>query len=339
MSTNKNAIIRYHTLDRCFSNPGKRYYIEDLLKACNDSLLEIDPYSTGIKKRQLFDDIKFMESSNGWNIPLDKVKDGRRVYYKYKNISFSINNQPLNKAETEQLKSAMLVLTRFKGLPHFQWVDELLPKLNQTFTLSKSESKIISFENNEFLKGTEFITPLFNAVKDKQSLYIKYKSFKSNIAEDIIFSPYHLKQYNNRWFVFGKQNKYNSLTNLALDRINSVEHSAMKYDKSLFQDFNEYFEDIIGVTKPIKKESIKIELLAKTILAPYIKTKPLHGSQKKIKETEEGFFFSIEVIPNYELVKLILSFGENLIVKSPESIREDIKRRIELSKENYNDAD
>ena len=108
MSTNKHAIIRYQALDKCFSNTGKRYYIEDLLEACNDALYEFDPNSLGIKKRQLYDDVRFMESSQGWSIPLEKVKDGRRAFYRYEDVSFSINNQPLNDAEAEQLKSAML---------------------------------------------------------------------------------------------------------------------------------------------------------------------------------------------------------------------------------------
>jgi hypothetical protein len=48
MATNKNATIRYQTLNRCFRNPGRKYYIEDLVEACNDSLLDIDPSSTGL---------------------------------------------------------------------------------------------------------------------------------------------------------------------------------------------------------------------------------------------------------------------------------------------------
>ncbi|WP_238567136.1 hypothetical protein [Jejuia pallidilutea] len=50
MSTNKHAIIRYQTLDKCFRNTGKRYYIEDLLEACNTAIFEFDPNSEGIKK-------------------------------------------------------------------------------------------------------------------------------------------------------------------------------------------------------------------------------------------------------------------------------------------------
>ena len=84
MAVNKNAMLRYQVLDKCFRNTGKRYYINDLIEACNKALLEYSPDSDGIKKRQLYEDIRFMESSQGWSIPLDRVKEGRRSYFQYK---------------------------------------------------------------------------------------------------------------------------------------------------------------------------------------------------------------------------------------------------------------
>lgn len=334
MGVTKNALIRYQTLDRCFRNPGKRYYIEDLLEACNNSLFEHEPNSEGIRKRQLYDDFRYMESSQGWSIPLERYKEGRRVYFRYDDLNFSINNQPINENEAEQLKSAMLVLRRFKGLPQFEWVDEIVHKLDQSFNLSNKPKGIISFETNEFLKGVEFISPLFNAILYSQTLKISYQSFKSDEAKTIIFYPYHLKQYNNRWFLFGKNKDYDNLTNLGLERINSIENSKETYIPNTFFDFDEYFEDFIGVTKSGEIPT-KIILFAKQKVAPYIKTKPLHGSQKKIEDSKDGFTFLIEVIPNIELENVILSFGEDLIVKSPEDFKIKILERIKSSIANY----
>jgi hypothetical protein len=68
MPTNKHATIRYQTLDRCFSNPGRKYYIDDLIEACNNAIFEYNPGSTGVKRRQIYEDIRFMESEQGWAI-------------------------------------------------------------------------------------------------------------------------------------------------------------------------------------------------------------------------------------------------------------------------------
>jgi len=335
MATNKHAIIRYQTLDTCFSNTGKRYYIEDLLAACNEAIFEFDTSSNGIKKRQLYDDIRFMQSAQGWSIPLEKIKDGRRAYYRYEDTTFSINNQPLNVGEAAQLKAAMLVLSRFKGLPQFEWVHELIPKLDKTFKLSNKNQEIISFETNPFLKGTEHIAPLFKAIQNKQSLTIEYQSFKNTVAQTIIFHPYYLKQYNNRWFLFGKHHDYNNLTNLALDRIQSIAQNSHTFDESERVDFEDYFDDFIGVTKPKGKELTKIIIKTTSQLAPYIKTKPLHGSQTKIEETKDFYVFSIKVLPNYELEKLLLSHGEDIEVVAPPFFRNQLKKRIKKQLENY----
>ncbi|MCG8182760.1 helix-turn-helix transcriptional regulator [Tenacibaculum piscium] len=336
MSTNKHAIIRYQTLDKCFSNTGKRYYIEDLLEACNDAIFNFDAVSGGIKKRQLYDDIKFMESVQGWSIPLEKIKDGRRAFYRYENSSFSINNQPLNDEEAEQLKSAMLVLTRFKGLPQFEWIHELIPKLDKTFNLYNDNQEIISFDNNQFLKGTDFITPLFKAIQNKQTLIITYKSFKSDVSQHIIFHSYHLKQYNNRWFLFGKDNDYNNLMNLALDRIAILEQSSEAFDESQLVNFEEYFDDFIGVTKPSNAVLTHIRLKASLELSPYIITKPLHGSQKKVSESDNNIIFSIDVIPNFELTKLLLSFGNAITVIEPLELKNEIVANLNKNIANYN---
>ena len=95
MATNKHAVIRYQALDRCFSNFARRFYIEDLIEACNDAIYDFTGKEDGIERRQLFDDIKFMESEAGYSIVLDKVKDGKKKYYRYSDKNFSINKQPL----------------------------------------------------------------------------------------------------------------------------------------------------------------------------------------------------------------------------------------------------
>ena len=335
MPITKNALIRYHTLDRCFGNPGRNYDVEALLEACNDALLELDPNSNGIKRRQLYDDIRFMESSQGWDIDLEKTKIGRSVYYRYSDTNFSINNQPINELEAEQLKSAMMVLSRFKGMPQFEWINELLPKLDQSFNLIDSPQEIMSFESNPYVVGIEHLDVLFNAILYKKSLLISYRSFKSDIDNHFIFFPYHLKQFNSRWFAFGKNDQYDTITNLALDRIKTIEDSTESYDENKSVDFNEYFEDIVGVTISDTEKLIKIQLQVDEQLAPYIRTKPLHGSQKEIKKTLTNIIFSIEVIPNFELEKLILSFGEQMKVISPVEFREKIKSRLTNSVNQY----
>ena len=335
MATNKHAIIRYQTLDKCFRNPGRTYYIEDLIDACNDAIYEYSGIEDGVKRRQLLEDIKFMESEQGWNIPLNHIRDVHRVYFRYEDLSFSINNQPLNETEENQLKEALLTLSRFKGMPQFEWVDEITARLDSGLDLSKTNQQIIEFEQNDYLQGLEHITPLYNAILYKKVQNVSYKSFKRDNIQSISFHPYYLKQYKNRWFVFGLNEEFGQITNLALDRIVEIENTKKVYIPNTTIDFSEYFEDVIGVTLDKDAKLEKILLKVSNDLYPYIQTKPLHGSQK-IKEKRETFvLIELELIPNYELESLMLSFGEGIEIISPQSLRERIKFRVQQTSNNY----
>ena len=155
LATNKHAQIRYNTLDKCFRNPGKRFAIEDLVAACNEAIYEFTGKKEGIKKRQLYDDILFMESEQGWSIELEKTKEGRKVYYRYEDPNFSISNKPLNETEAFQLKEALLTLSRFKGMPQYDWIEELGTRLDAEIKLNKNSEKVMSFEENFCLKNRQ----------------------------------------------------------------------------------------------------------------------------------------------------------------------------------------
>jgi predicted DNA-binding transcriptional regulator YafY len=334
MSVTKHQLIRYKILDQCFRNPGRSYFIEDLINACNDAIIEIDPTSKGISRRTIFMDIEFMESEAGWSVPLERFTLGRRCFYRYSDLSFSISNQPLNLVEAEQLKSALIVMSRFSGVPQFEWVDELIPQLKAQFGLKDKDQPIISFQSNQYLKGKEHLSVLFDAINNEQVLHIQYKDFKTLESYTFHFHPYYLKQYNNRWFVFGRNHESeNSIRNVALDRILLIENAQIKYVPTDIV-WEDYFDDFIGVTKPEGGELEKIELMFSEALSPYIKTKPIHSSQVD-KEKDGGLYVKIEVIPNYELEQLILSYGEGVRVLSPDYLIQKIKSRIQSSLDNY----
>lgn len=326
MASTKNATIRYQTLDRCFRNPGRRFYVEDLLEACNKELLEENPNSNGIQKRQLYDDIRFMESEQGWSIPLEKIRDGKKTYYRYEDFSFSINNQPLNDSEAEQIKSALQIISRFSGTPQFEWVNEMIPMLESKFGLIERKGEVISFESNIDLKGLEFLTPLFNAIINERVLTITYKDFKSPESYEFTFHPHFLKQYNSRWFVFGlNPENQKSNWNLALDRIQDITETTLKYQPST-TDWEDYFYDLIGVTRLEDVDIQEIILEFTTTIAPYIITKPIHPSQKH-QMNSSGLEVKIKVLPNYELERLVMSFGERIKVISPQDFRDKIAQR------------
>lgn len=336
MAINKHQIIRYNRLDRCFKNSGKEYTIEALLDAVNEAILEHDSTSSGIQMRALRNDIQFMRSEAGYNAPIETLKSSRgSYYYRYAYKNFSIHNSPLNDTEAQQLKKAVSILQRFEGSPEFEWVNEIAPLLNDKFGLKNNEQKVMSLETNIDYRGYAYITPIFNAIINKTVLLITYEPFGKE-PYVVTFHPYHLKQYNNRWFLFGYNAfNQNSRWNLALDRISgTIETTNEKY-KTDETDWQEFFDDIIGVSRNPIGGIEEVKLLFKKEQAPYIETKPLHWSQKT-KTLENGCLeIRIKVILNFELEMKILAFGENVTVLEPAFLAKRIKERITAQFKNY----
>jgi len=328
MATTKNAQLRYNVLDRCFSNPGRKYGIKDLLEACNNALNDHHGGSISIQRRQLYDDISFMESEAGWSINLIKEKEGRSVYYRYEDPEFSINKKPLNPREESQLREVLTTLSRFRGMPQFDWVEELKARLDASLGFSATSENIIDFQQNPYLKGMTFFSKLYEAIQNKQTIKMTYQSFKAETPITSTVHPYFLKQYNNRWFLFGKTEGYDTISNFALDRIVDIANASIPYVRNTEIDFSEYFEDILGVSFTADEDPIDIQLWISNSLYPYVKTKPLHGSQKLKEQVEDGYIISLNLIPNYELQSVLLSHGENIKVQSPSSFREVLVRRI-----------
>lgn len=53
MPTNKNAAIRYQTLDKCFRDRRHRYYMEDLIDKCEEAIYYYNDVG-GVSRRQIF---------------------------------------------------------------------------------------------------------------------------------------------------------------------------------------------------------------------------------------------------------------------------------------------
>lgn len=221
MAVNKNALIRYKTLDQCFSNPYKQYFINDLIEKCNEVLSDHYGEEKSVSRRQIFLDIDFMRSDAGYEAPIVCYKVGRQGYYRYEDLQFTIQQKPLTNEEQLAIENTIELLSRMKGIPGLEGLESLETKLLDASNTS-TQVKLISFEENEFLIGAEHLTPLYNFIKHKQVLSIQYKSFKQEQIQEFIISPYHLKQYNKRWFLFGKNHTTLELQNLALDRIQSI---------------------------------------------------------------------------------------------------------------------
>jgi predicted DNA-binding transcriptional regulator YafY len=337
MAVTKKPLVRYKILDACFRNPYKSFTKELLLDTVNEKLMDLfDDENQCIKLRQLQDDIAFMKSAQGWGIELADIKDGRRNIYRYEDLDYSINNAPLNEVEMDQFQSAIQVLSQFEGMPQFEGIQEIIAKLKTDLKVSTDEKPFIGFDSSQDLKGIEHFSTLYNAVQNKTPLEITYKDFKTEEPYTYIFHPYYLKEYNNRWFLFGLHTESGKADwNVAIDRIVSVTPISVSFIVNDTIDWQDYFSDMIGVSKGINAVLENVVLYFNQLTGKYMENKSIHETQKHKWIDKFTLELKVKVMPNYELERLILSYGESVKVIEPQHLRETIKERLLKGLNNY----
>lgn len=337
MPINRNALIRYRTIDKCLQNRRRKWTIEDLIEACNEALYEYEGISRGVSLRTIRLDLNAMRSDKlGYNAPII-VRD--KKYYSYEDADYSITNIPLSARDLGILQEVSSLLHQFKGFSHFSEMSEMISRLEDKIHSEQFQSPlVIDFEKNDLLTGMEWLDILYKAIVSNTTLLLTYQSFKARRPSDLVFYPYLLKEYRNRWFVLGMHKTGKDIITFALDRIQAIAAAPGEtfHRKKDFDPFT-YFSSIVGVTRNTGEASVEVKFWANPYHAPYIRTKPIHHSQRIIEETLSGSFFSIQVIPNFELERELMGFGEGLKVLSPTRLARTIRKKIRLMNELYQD--
>ena len=327
MATNKHASIRYQVLDECLRKKSEVNTQKNLRGFCCTAIAEQDPKyeSAEVSLRTFRNDIAYIKGlAEKHNVEVISQLGSEGYYYYYSSPDFSIYKNELTDSEVGQLKCAMQLLSRFKGLPEYDSIANLGAKLEQKYGLVSGGQTYVEYEHVEST-GEEMMAELCDCIIKQQPIKITYMPYGK--PEKVwILHPYLLKEYNNRWFLFGYNETEGKISNVSLDRIcPEYECLPKAFIPNSFQDFSTFFDNVVGVTVN-DDDPTEITLRASEARYPYIESKPIHASQK-LKDASERIF-SIKVIPNRELDSLILSFGRDLEVIFPDWYRNHIKQIV-----------
>lgn len=331
MPVNKNMLYRIRKIDEVLRMHARYGVSFDKLKEEVEEYMRDRFEIKGVSERTLRSDFRHMEEL--YDVSIKSLKDG---IYRYDPPESSIFKSPLTEEDADKLQEVLQVLRHFNTLPQFGDVAEILLKLEEKASIkSYKKNAVLGFDTVVSLKGIELLDELYQATSREQALTIDYQPFNEEKAK-FDFSPCYLKEYNNRWFVFGRKNKEKQIVNLALDRIISLKESDAQYQFSLDFIPSEYFGPIIGVTRPFGAKEVEIALRVKNPRGQYVKTKPLHASQVIIEDKTRHLIVRITVIPNNELYAQLLSFGPDLTVVKPKEVRNLIKDKVASMFKLYN---
>jgi len=328
MPANRNALIRYKTIDACLRNRQRKWTLDDLIEKVSESLYEYEGIDKGISRRTIQADLQLMRSDKlGYFAPILVVD---KKYYTYEDPTYSITNIPLSDGDLSRMNEAVEVLRQFKGFSHFTALNEVVQKLeDHVYSTARKSVSVIDFEKNESLKGLHFLDDLYQTIVHNRALQIQYQSFSARLPQTFTFHAWWLKEFKNRWFVVGSRDGKGYPLTLALDRISMVTIAPdITYMPNQSYDPELYYRDVIGVTVSSTLRPIKAILFISRLDAPYVETKPLHQSQQVLERTDDGIIIQLTVQHNFELEKEILGFGDGIRVLEPERLRRNIQKRL-----------
>lgn len=183
--------------------------------------------------------------------------------------------------------------------------------------------------------GEQFLAPIIEALRDKHAIQMTYQGFDKTHPSTFVVEPYCLKMFKQRWYLLAYSPVKDKTLVYALDRMHEVELTKQKYELPNDFDAEFYFRKTYGVSFAEEQpEEVKISISAGQ--ANYLRTLPLHPSQKEEERNEEYSVFSYYVVPTFEFCQELYQYGSDVEVLAPEKLRQEFARDAAKTNKMYN---
>lgn len=339
----KNQYERYKQIDRLLRGAPDGLPLDVLLERLNNSMSE----ENQIKRRQLQYDLEALKAL--YDAPINNRRGARRI--RYEDSSYSIVTYEMK----ESLRSMAEQLESIQMNPRLLWLQNLILMLQDSYFTNAMAIEAIDFGDNLEYQNSSRVHEFFSYILNKEVLELSY-SAGFGAPRKMVIHPYFVRQYNNRWFLFGwnekaaQENKPASgILNLPLDRIDDVKVVHSAYREVSVQDVHdfkeEYFGDIVGVTRVDTEPLIHLVLRFDFKTGDerkdrdakrdyyYLRTKPFYpyisfSSEEEIKKN--GYAeASMDIIPNKELEGMLLRYADTAKIICEEEFRARMLNRIQ----------
>lgn len=183
--------------------------------------------------------------------------------------------------------------------------------------------------------GQRHLTPIIEAMRDGVKIRIMYQSFHSAEPSTFILAPYCVRVFRQRWYVLGTSEKGKELRLYGLDRILNTERTTIPFAPPENFDAETFFANGYGVTVDERKPEI-VRISVDAYQANYLRSLPIHPSQEETERNNDYSVFQFFIVPTYEFIKELLSYGGGLEVLSPEWLRDEIRQEAQTMNKIYN---
>lgn len=168
-------------------------------------------------------------------------------------------------------------------------------------------------------QGMEHFHSLMHALKNKLVITFSYEKYLDNNISERRVEPLALKEFKGRWYLLSKDIKDNVIKTFALDRISSLDITRHKFRPEKGFNVTDYYQHCFGIIRPADTEiqPVIIRLAFQPDRGKYIKSLPLHESQKVIKDSADELQIELSVYITHDLIMELLSYGHDIKVIEP----------------------
>ena len=332
----KNALIRYRIIDKCLRNKYKPFPTKQLLREECEEALYGSSDGSNICDSTIEKDMFSMKMDHDAPIRYSK----RHAGYYYEDPDFSINDIPLTEDDLSAIQFAAKTLMQFRDVDLFRQFGNAIDKIVDRVAIGNSTSEdehsyFVQFETSLSSGGNEFLPVLLDAIKASRLVSFDYTSFISDKTKGRTVLPLMLKEYRNRWYVITYDESKSDIVTFALDRMTLPVIEEQVGEKPADFDPYSYFQYAVGITSN-KSEPERVVFKAENIAAKYIDSQPFHPNQRIVKEGKNRTTFELTVLISEELIRSLLSYGGEIEVLEPESLRIKMAERVLSMVNNYN---
>lgn len=189
--------------------------------------------------------------------------------------------------------------------------------------------RYVILERNLFT-GSDNFYPLLKAIKEHLIVEFDYVNVRTRTNKYYRIAPYFLKEDQKRWYLIGLHES-GKIMLFGIDRIKELAISDEKFNRTGEIDGTSMFEDCFGIwndaSTPVEKVILKYDRLD----GSFLKSVPLHHSQKIIKDDEDEFVISLNIKITNDFVMALLSRSRSLEIKEPGHLRKRIRSIYELA--------
>lgn len=319
MPIGKNAMLRCLIIDQVIS---ERHYYKPTMKRIIEVCKEkgIDVSTETIQK-----DIKMMKKDrpNGFGAPIKF--DFHQQEYIYTDSNFTINGVKLTREDASVLEESLVLI---KCMLRTELGDKLRHAMEKV--LSTSIEEVDFNERYPILKtmepprsrGYEFMDLLLECCKVGIPISFVHYSYKNERFKSIVLHPYVVREFDNRWYVYGFSESHDALRSFGLDRIYEPIKLDRTYRKGNANQILRFLNDMYGVFSLGVEEPIEVILSVDPLTTKFLVAYPIHESQIVHKSPSGYSEISLTLIPTMELIHLVWSYGPAMNIISPKWLDE-----------------